>query len=55
MPVQGRTLPFCTDIVSQYPPIPNSMKIRPMGSESFHADGQTDEYDEIITRLSVIS
>ena len=28
------------------------MKIRPVGTELFHADGQTDKYDEANTRSS---
>ena len=28
------------------------MKIRPLGAELFHADGQTDEQDEATTRFS---
>jgi len=27
------------------------MKIRPMGAELFHADGQTDRYDEANSRF----
>jgi len=30
------------------------MKIRSMEAESFHADGQTDEYDEISARFSAV-
>jgi len=28
------------------------MKIRPMGTELFHADGQTDRHDEANSRFS---
>jgi len=28
------------------------MKIRPLGTKLFHADGQTDKYDEANTRFS---
>jgi hypothetical protein len=30
------------------------MKIRLMGAEFFHADGQTDEHDELSTRFSEV-
>ena len=29
----------------------NFMKIRPVGAEEFHADGQTDRYDEANTNI----
>jgi hypothetical protein len=28
------------------------MKIRPVGAELFHADGQTGRYDEVSSRFS---
>jgi hypothetical protein len=28
------------------------MKIRPVGAELFHADGQTDRHDEVQSRFS---
>jgi hypothetical protein len=31
--------------------IPNFMKIRPAGTELFHADGQTDRHDEGIANV----
>jgi hypothetical protein len=33
-------------------PISNFMKIRPVGDELFHADGQTDKHDEANSHFS---
>jgi hypothetical protein len=33
------------------PQISNFIKIRPVGAEFFHADGQTDRYDEANSRF----
>ena len=35
-------LEFCTDIFSKSTKMPNSVEIRPVGTELFHADGLTD-------------
>ena len=37
---------------SKNTPISNFMKIRPVGAELFHADGQTDRHDEANNRFS---
>ena len=34
--------------------ISNFMKIRPAGAELFHADGQTDRYDEANSRFFAV-
>jgi hypothetical protein len=38
--------------VSKNTPISNFMKIRAVGAELFHADGQTERHDEANSRFS---
>jgi len=47
----NQTSPLSTD-VRKDPPISNFMKIRTLGAEIFHADRQTDRYDEANNRFS---
>jgi hypothetical protein len=43
---------FSTYYWKKYIELPNFMKIRRVGTELFHADGQTDKYDEANARFS---
>jgi hypothetical protein len=38
--------------ISKNPQMSNFMKIRPLGAELFHPDGQTNIYDEANNRFS---
>ena len=40
------------DRFSKKAQISNFVKIRPVGAELFHADGQTDRYYEVASRFS---
>ena len=49
----NETLIFSRDF-QKNPQISNLIKIRPLGAELFHADGQTDRHDEAKSRFSKI-
>ena len=45
---------YFLDRVSQNTPIPNFVKVRSVGAELFHADGQTDVTKLIVKKVKVI-
>jgi hypothetical protein len=48
-------LEYSLQIFEKKSQISNSMKIRPLGAEFFHADGQTDTHDEAKSPLVALS